>query len=442
MKPGSLTRKLSRVGAPSVQLPVDSPGGTNDTLAALREQMARLLVRDSAPSTRASQVALEQDNGPRPVVGFGMLPVSQLHTDAGIIWRKLWRVPLEYRVGLAACHHVQDASWAQLSLLALAPDLVTTCSDELLFLDTETTGLGGAGTLAFLVGLAFVEDGDFWVEQILLEGPEQEPALLAHLKSRLANRPVVVSFNGKTFDWPLLAARYTMNRMPAPAPPRHFDLLHVARRLHKARLGSCTLRAIEAQVLGFERLGDIDGMEVAARYSHYLRSGDASGLDAVLEHNFWDVLSMLALVGLYGKSDLALTPTDLAAFARTLARAKALPEALVRADEAVERLARAGSKQPGGDPDSDLARVHLIRGEIRKALGDRRGAIEDFTQAHTDPKARLELAKLYEHFVKDPEAALDWVERGTGERPEAVHKRRSRLDGKQARQKTRPGSKA
>ncbi len=135
---------------------------------------------------------------------------------------------------------------------------------------------------------------------------------------------------------------------------------------------------------------------------------------------------MLALVGLYGASELRLEPADLASAAKTLARAKALPEALHRADQAVRGLSCAA------ESEVDLARVHLVRGEIRKALGDRSGAIDDFTAAQADPKARLELAKLYEHFRKDPEAALEWVSRGTGERPEAVHKRATRLGAKSA----------
>jgi uncharacterized protein len=429
VKPGSLGQKLARLAAPRMSSPgeVSVTPTASETLAVLREQMARLLVSDRTPRQTSKDAEHAELEPPGPIPGFELLPVSQVHTESGPIWRKLWRVPLEYRVGLASCHHARNAHWPQVSLLALSPELVTTDASQLLFLDTETTGLGGAGVMAFLVGLAFVEEGQFWVEQIILEGPEQEPALLEHLTSRLRTRNVVVSFNGKTFDWPLLLSRYTMNRMVPPAAPRHLDLLHVARRLHKGRLGSCTLRALEMQILGFERLGDIDGMEVAARYLHYLRTGDATALGAVLEHNFWDVLSMLALVGLYGAPDLALAPADLAAAARTIARAKALPEALFRADQAVARLAQAAQD------DHDLARIHLVRGEIRKALGDRQGALDDFMAAQNDPKARLELAKLSEHFLKDPDGALRWVERGTGERPEAMHKRLTRLGRKKDR---------
>jgi uncharacterized protein len=440
MKPGSLTHKLGRL-RPTERSTANDRGGANvvpgDALAFLREQMARLLVRQERPRQSMPAPTEQDEPNEREQVGFDLLPVSQVDTPDGPIWRKLWRIPLEYRVGVATCHHARAANWLQVSLLALSPELVGTNAEELLFLDTETTGLGGAGVVAFLVGLAFIEDGEFWVEQLLLEGPEQEAALLGYVQARLATRPVVVSFNGKTFDWPLLLSRYAMHRLPAPPTPRHLDLLHVARRLHKGRLGSCNLRTLEIQVLGFERLGDIDGMEVAARYSHYLRSGDASGLTAVLEHNFWDVLSMLALVGLYGASDLVLPPADLASAARTLARAKALPEALFRADQAVANLACASGPTDCTTRELELARVHLVRGEIRKALGDRSGAIDDFTRAHQDPKARLELAKLYEHFLKDLDGASQWAERGTGERPEAVHRRLARLDGKRAKSRSK-----
>src|SRR5690606_35748868 len=234
-----------------------------------------------------------------PVKGIDQLPFTAIERAEGRVWQRLSRVPSAYRVGTRSCE--ANADFGRLALLALEPELSSYGACDALFLDTETTGFGGAGTLAFLVGLAFVKDGCLWLEQLLLEGPEHELALLVHLQERVESKRVSVSFNGKSFDWPLLTARYVMNHLAPPSAFRHLDLLHVARRVHKQRLPRCSLQSVEAMVLGFERHDDVGGAEVAARYIHYCRTGDASGLEGVVEHNYWDVLSMVALVGVYGE---------------------------------------------------------------------------------------------------------------------------------------------
>lgn len=141
-----------------------------------------------------------------------------------------------------------------LALLALDPSLSGIELGGALFLDTETTGLGGAGAIAFLLGLAwFDEQARLNVEQLLLRSPADEPALLTLLSERLARTTLLVSYNGKAFDWPLLKSRYVMNHRPIPGNLPHLDLLHVGRRLHRARLGACGLITLESDVLGFER---------------------------------------------------------------------------------------------------------------------------------------------------------------------------------------------
>ena len=113
-------------------------------------------------------------------------------------------------------------------------------SEKWLFLDTETTGLaGGTGTYAFLIGLAWWEAGGLQVEQLFLRDFSEEHSILHELAARLAERPVLVTFNGKTFDWPLLENRFTMTRaIKVPQLAAHLDLLHPARALWRLRLGS------------------------------------------------------------------------------------------------------------------------------------------------------------------------------------------------------------
>src|SRR5262249_24112216 len=153
-----------------------------------------------------------------------------------------------------------------------------------LFLDTETTGLGGgAGTLAFVVGMASFDGGVLVVEQLLLRTPAEELPLLERVADAIRDASVIVTYNGKAFDLPMLPARSAMTGLPEPPNPPHLDLLHVARRIHKARIGACSLKALESEVLGFVRDTDIDGGDVAPRYGHFLRTGDESVLRAVVD---------------------------------------------------------------------------------------------------------------------------------------------------------------
>jgi len=234
----------------------------------------------------------------------------------------------------------------------------------------------------------------------------------------LAQSELLVSYNGKAFDWPLLKTRYVMNRREIPADLPHLDLLHIGRRLHRARLGACRLKTLESEVLGFERGVDVDGGDVPARYAHFLRTGDEEALRQVVDHNAWDVVSMAALVGLYGEPFDLMHAEDLVGFARTMKRAGALSVAERAADRALELGAQGALK---------------IRGAVHKARGDRARALRDFEALAgevDDPALRLELAKLYEHFVKDPRRALEVLEQGTGEAGEAAEKRRRRLERK------------
>lgn len=173
----------------------------------------------------------------------------------------------------------------------------------LLFLDLETTGLsGGAGTCAFLVGCGwFAPDGAFLTRQFVLMRSAAEAGMLSAVARELSRAGSLVTFNGKSFDAPLLETRYLYHRLawPAAALP-HLDMLHVARRLWKrdeplAGGSSCSLTALEQHRLGHRRHGDVPGVEIPGRYFQFVRSGDARPLTAVFEHNRLDLLSLAAL---------------------------------------------------------------------------------------------------------------------------------------------------
>jgi uncharacterized protein YprB with RNaseH-like and TPR domain len=183
-----------------------------------------------------------------------------------------------------------------------------------LFLDTETTGLaGGTGTYAFLIGLAWWDAGALQVEQFFMRDFGEEHAILHEVAAHLAKRPVLVTFNGKSFDWPLLENRFTMTRLIAvPKLAAHLDLLHPARALWKLRLGSVRLVELERQVLdattlGWHREEDVLAALIPQHYFDYLRGGPAEPLAAVVRHNQMDLRGLAALVG---KIDALLTSGD------------------------------------------------------------------------------------------------------------------------------------
>ena len=171
-----------------------------------------------------------------------------------------------------------------------------------LFLDTETTGLaGGTGTYAFLVGLAWWEASGLQVEQFFMRDFGEEHSLLHELSSRLAERPVLITFNGKSFDWPLLENRFTLTRaIAAPRLAAHLDLLHPARALWRLRLGTVRLvelerRVLDAPRLGWRREGDVESALIPQLYFDYLRGGPPQPLTGVVRHNQMDLRGLAAL---------------------------------------------------------------------------------------------------------------------------------------------------
>ncbi len=398
-----LKRKLERLASPAA-----TPTERGDPIADLRRRMAEILVRERPEKKRTL-----------PERDFAELPFARVEEKDGPIFRRFERYGRAHAVGRISVDAASTACAEVLSLVALDPFLAEADPARALYLDTETTGLGGSGTVAFLVGLGAFDGGNFVLEQLLLRTPDEEAPLLGRVAARLASASMVVTFNGKAFDVPMLESRFVMNRLQVPPRLPHLDLLHVARRVHRRRLRSCTLKSIEAGVLGFVRDADIDGADVAPRYGHFLRTGDESALVTVVDHNAWDVASMAALVGLYGEPLESLHGDDLVGLAQAYRRARAFD----RADAAIEVAIVRGAGHE----------ALRVRGDVAKARGDRARALRDFeafAAVVDDPVARLELAKLYEHFVKEPARALELVERGTGERPDVATRRRSRLKRK------------
>lgn len=175
--------------------------------------------------------------------------------------------------------------------------------EKWLFLDTEATGfIGGAGTLPFLIGLAWWDSGGIQIEQLFMRDAAEEYSILLELRRRIRKRPVLVTFNGKSFDWPLLVGRFQLTRAIAvPVLKAHLDFLHPAREIWKMQIGSVKLGHLEERVLGPESLGwsrreDIDSALIPEIYFDYV-CGRSHQLEGVFRHNRMDLRGLAALAG-------------------------------------------------------------------------------------------------------------------------------------------------
>ena len=278
---------------------------------------------------------------------------------------------------------------------------------RILYLDTETTGLaGGAGTVAFEVGLGRLTADGFAITQLVMRDYPEERFLLREVQQALADCDVICTFNGRSFDLPLLRDRFLMNRLsPACLEKPHIDLLHIARRVFKLRLRRCNLGSLEEQVLGIPREGDLPGSEVPQRYFDYLKTGDFRLLEDVLRHNGQDIASLCVLLNhmaaAYARPELLGHPEDLYAMGVGLERHRHPEEA-----RRCWKLAAAG--RMGEASRLQLARSWRRAGERAEAravweemIRRREGGITPY----------VELAKHYEHVERDLPRALELTRR-------------------------------
>jgi hypothetical protein len=303
------------------------------------------------------------------------------------------------------------------ALKLLAPEAPEEALDrqQWLFLDTETTGLmGGTGTYPFLVGLAWWEGGGLEVEQLFMREYSEERSLLAALAERLAERPVLVTFNGKSFDWPLLETRYRMTRaIPPPAPRAHLDFLHPARNLWRLRLGSVRLSQLERHVLGWDRGDDLVSELIPRIYLNFVRHGHAEPLVPVFEHNQMDLRGLAGLAGrilsLLGEESSSQDGLELYGVSRMcerrgeIKRARKLYEQSIASTLPTEtdratRTALARLAKRDGD-------VHLAQELWESMLGNSREGYKAYEQ----------LAIHFEHKVRQPQHALGIVRKALSE---------------------------
>jgi hypothetical protein len=404
-------------------------------LARLRQRLARIDAKyaDGPPAVPVERRSIEQF-----VAGEIVRTPQGEHFETEKLWER------------HRCHGSIDIS----DLAELPADLLDSLSGGAIpdspparwvFLDTETTGLaGGTGTCAFLVGVGSIEPAGFRLRQFFMRDYADEPSMLVRLAEYLARFDVLVTYNGKAFDQPLLETRYRMcRRQGAPPDPfarmQHLDLLFGARRLWKLRLESCRLVELENRILGVERDGDIPGSMIPSCYFEYLRTGQAFQLASILEHNAIDILSLACLTAIVPFAFRSPSTATLRHGADWIGLARWMQQA-GRREEALGLFRRAVD---AGLPDHLLFRTLWDLAALEKRLGHGEAALAAMTELSTAPnpyraQALEELAKHYEHRERNHAMALEMTRAAlaVADSPE-LRRRELRLQARLTRQSTR-----
>jgi len=404
----------------------------------LKQRLERLVAAAAARDRRRVPAAVPLEE---------LVDGMRIENERGEFFRVESSVHLEVRHGdvpLSRFHTIEPGT---IGVLTAEPELEEFDLRGAVFLDTETTGLaGGAGTAAFLIGVGWLDGERFRVRQYFMRDYHEEGALLHALAEELAGFSRLVTFNGKMFDVPLLDARFRLNRGRFPlAGAPHLDLLHPARRLWKARLESCRLQSLEAELMGLRRHGDIRGEEIPQVYFDWVRRRDARALARVFEHNRQDIVSLAALAVLacqWVEDGRAEDPRDILSLARVLERGR-----LYARSESEYRRALASESELVRGP----ALLRLAWRAKRAGEHERAAALWAEAGEAGEVEGWRELAMHHEHRTRELDRALAAVERGLAlveplahddgrawHQAEALFRRRRRLQRKRGR-KPQPG---
>jgi uncharacterized protein len=348
-----------------------------------------------------------RETSPLPIetlMGHGNL----IENDHGAYFHIPTRYEVDHRHGGRTLHDWLHQDMAGAALFVGDERLSRIDPRRCLFLDTETTGLGSAA-VAFLVGVGFFTDDGFEVAQFFLRDPGEEPAMLHALQRLLQNFDALVTFNGRSFDVPLLESRYTLNRQRLSMGRwANLDLLFPARKLWKRRLESCRLANLEIEVLGVERTDeDVPGMMIPHLYYEYVQSNNAREMQRVVYHNLIDILSMVTLAAQLCETfsqPQTLPGEDWLSLARwydKLGRAKEADHAYCTA----LRTARLDSETLTVIQDYTAFLKKQNRAAEAVPLWQDWAALQP-----RSPDPRLELSKYHEWTSKDMAQALQWAE--------------------------------
>lgn len=297
-----------------------------------------------------------------------------------------------------------------LSLLSKGDNAVPIDPEKCLFFDLETTGLaGGAGTFAFLLGFGMIREGRVYVDQYFLPDYGREYYLFKQLTELFARFDFLISYNGKSYDLPLLKNRFILNQMEHDFDRlKHLDLLHIVRRIWKDSLASCDLISIERHVLNRRRQNDIPGFMIPQAYFDFLRSGVVHEVKRLIEHNYYDIVSLAELFIVLDK--IEENPASLKD-ARALIRLAKL--AFEQKDtNQFQKIFNAYTTHASEPDDAELKVWQSLLKKKQREWPDALRIWEELLSHRNFTLFALEeLAKYYEHVEKDHQMALQYTDR-------------------------------
>ncbi len=327
-------------------------------------------------------------------------------------------IKLSSTVSSAQCKVIHKSLPVQLTFDSLSPYLFPLFSSEkiekdiplnkLLMIDTETTGLSrGVGTVAFLIGVGYIEENQLIVEQYLIEDYHQERDLLSSFAKRFSAFEGYITFNGKSYDIPLLQSRFLMNKLPIPDfSISHIDLLHPARRNWKLRLQQCTLQNLEEEILHLYRENDLPGSLIPKRYFQYIKTKNFVLLEDIILHNQQDLLSLFLLF--QKLCSIYLAPEQQTFFEDLYSTGKQLEKVgdYQQAYRCYQLSAKGKVRAPaylalgkGYQKNYDIDKAIEV---YQKMIEENQGALLPY----------IHLSKIYEHRKKDISSALYYTEKG------------------------------
>lgn len=399
-----------------------------EQLADLRRRIARIDRKYAKP-----RIARPQPPAPKPELLDDDLPWQEVETAHGRHWeteRLYERHRRHGSIGIADLEQLPHDLLQPISngeILSVAPA-------KWCFLDTETTGLaGGSGTYAFLIGVGRITAQGFRIRQFFMREFGEEASLLSALDEHLKQFDVLITYNGRTYDQPLLETRYRMVRQRPPfGTLAHLDLLFGARRLWKLRFDSCRLVDLENQILGVERQGDLPGDLIPYVYFEYLRTQELMRLLPIFHHNAVDILTLACLTAIV---PLAFQAPEQAQFAHG-AEMVGLARWWRQAEQHENALGLFRQAIDRGLPDDLMFRTLWDIAALEKKLGREHAALPVLTDlaACRNPwrgAAFAELAKYYEHRERNYPMALEMTRNALEAEPtEALQRRLDRLEKK------------
>ncbi|MEK3726261.1 ribonuclease H-like domain-containing protein [Lysinibacillus sp. FSL W8-0953] len=367
--------------------------------------------KPTAAQQKVEEPAYQKPTKPSYTERWEKAGLTVVENDFGIVFKRHVQYPFSYQHGHYQLQSFFDAlkKWQGAEFdHPYALDL----QEPVLFFDTETTGLKGVGTHIFLLGFLEVDEECFKLTQYILADPAHEAAFL--FESKLWQKSAtVITYNGKSFDWPQLETRWTLHQktLPKLRAQRQIDLLHSSKRLWKNDMERLKLKSVEEEKLGFSRIGDIPGHLAPIIYLDAVKSGIPDALMKVLLHNEWDLLSLITL---YSHSTQLLFEEDHEESAKTFTNIGKWYGDLKESTQSVrvlEKVTMQFDALEAGNAQYYLALQHKKGKRYNEAI-DSFVASLHFVEPRTKLHALEQLAILYEHQMKDYDQALYYTQEG------------------------------